>query len=78
MKKIDVVVKDDGTMSIDLGGDLDRGCCGVEAFRLNEALLRLGVEVKIEGVLCRLSSVERMAAKAAGECTTGSTAEVKS
>ncbi len=68
MKKINVSVKDDGSMTIDLGGDLDRDCCGGEAQRLNAALKRLGVELELAGIHCRLPVSQRVTAKINGEC----------
>lgn len=67
-KKIDVTVQPDGEVLIDLGGDLDLGCCGCEANQLHQQLAGLGVELKLRGVHCRLPETERAAAKLSGMC----------
>ncbi|MBI3633734.1 MAG: hypothetical protein HY226_05605 [Candidatus Vogelbacteria bacterium] len=67
-KKIDVTVEPGGKILVDLGGDLDKGCCGCEANEINERLKRLGVETNICGVFCRLPIAQRIKAKIAGIC----------
>lgn len=59
----------DGQLQIDLGGDLDNGCCGCEAQKLKKALAELGLETESVGVYCRLPVSQRIAAKVKGECT---------
>lgn len=68
MNKIDVTVKGDGSVLIDLGGDLDAGCCGCEASAFHEELGRLGLRLRLKRVCCRLPETERLAAKLQGKC----------
>lgn len=70
MKKIAVKVQNSGNLTIDLGGDLDNGCCGGEAGRLNNILKEYGLEVNLQSVFCRLPTAQRVAAKFAGKCNT--------
>ncbi len=68
MKKIDVTVGNDGTVVIDLAGDLDNDCCGLEAERLRVILKSFGVELDVDKVYCCLSVAERVKAKMSGIC----------
>lgn len=68
MKNISIKIKNDDTLSIDLGGDLNRGCCGCEARHISEELEKLGVRLKIQRINCRLPVQQRIMAKASGEC----------
>lgn len=76
MKKIEATLTQDGVLTIDLGGDLDNSCCGTEARQLNMALKELGVELRPEGIHCRLPVMERLAAKSSGECNAETGKEV--
>ena len=71
MKKITVKIdRESSKVTIDLGGDLDNGCCGGEASRLNKALADLGVSLELDNVHCRLPVLQRIKAKASEECNT--------
>lgn len=67
-KIIDVTLSEDGKLLIDLGGALDRGCCGCPANIINDKLAALGVKTKIQGIHCRIPVVDRVKAKLAGLC----------
>jgi len=70
VEKIITAVVDDntGNMIIDLGGELDKGCCGCPTKQLHEELSELGVELECIDVHCRLPIKERIAAKLGGIC----------
>lgn len=68
MKKIAIKIEDDN-VTIDFGGDLDNGCCGCEAQALNDKLKKLGIDLKLKKVFCRLPVAERIKAKMEGRCS---------
>ncbi len=65
---ITATFREDGRVEVDLGGDLDLGCCGCEASALHDELAALGVRLSLKKVRCRLPVAERVRAKAAGTC----------
>ncbi len=67
-KKISAVIEENGDILIDLGGELDRACCGCPASELEENLRELGLELDCKDVHCRLPVMERVVAKVGGIC----------
>jgi len=66
--KIDIIIGKEGLVSIDLGGELDKSCCGCEASTLIQDLKKMGITLKQNRVHCRLPLSERIRAKAIGVC----------
>ena len=67
-KLVNILLVDNGDITIEWGGDLEGVCCGPDENRLKDQLSKLGIDLEIKSISCRLPLADKQSAQSVGIC----------